>query len=70
MLEELREALIKAINSYPDLPLDCKYYVVADVFHEIDNLYHNALKNQKEVNPVDNTETQCKSDTERDKAEG
>ena len=69
MLEELREAIIKAINS-SELPLDCKYYVVADVFHEIDNLYHNALKNQKEVMGVDNTETESKPDSERNCSEG
>lgn len=69
MLEELRKAIIGVINS-SDLPLDCKYYVVADVFHEIDNLYHNALKNQKEVNGVDNTETESKPDSERNCSEG
>jgi len=69
MLEELREAIIKAINESP-LTLDCKYYVVADVFHEINNLYHNAIKQTKEASAGDNTENQCKSDTERDKAEG
>ena len=64
MLEQLREQLVAAINA-SELPLDCKRYVVADVFHEIDTLYHNALKNIKEVGNGDYTEAQSKSDTER-----
>ena len=68
-MEELRETIVKALNA-STLPLDCKYYVMADVFHEIDNLYHNALKQIKEASGVDNTEIDSKLDTERNKAEG
>ncbi len=64
-MENLRKAIVEAINKNP-LPLDCKYYVVADVYHEIDKLYHDALKNIKEVGKIDNSETESKSDTERD----
>lgn len=44
-MEELRIQLAELINN-SQLPFECKYYVLKDVFNEVNNLYRELL-NQK-----------------------
>jgi len=46
-MEELRESLINLINS-SQLPLDAKYYVLKDVFREVDKVYYDELRKLRE----------------------
>lgn len=48
-MEELREKIIALINE-AELPLDAKYYVLKDVFRDVDKTYYDKLKELKEVN--------------------
>lgn len=52
-MEELRESLINLINS-SQLPLDAKYYVLKDVFREVDKVYYDELKKLKEKEVSEN----------------
>lgn len=47
ILDQLREGLCAVINAY-DLPIDVKYYIVKDVFNEMQNLYNNYLMTPSE----------------------
>lgn len=52
-MEEFRESLINLINS-SQLPLDAKYYVLKDVFREVDKVYYDELKKLKEKEVSEN----------------
>lgn len=47
-MEELRESILKVINE-STLPLDAKYYVLKDVFRDVDKVYYDKLKELREV---------------------
>ncbi len=46
-MEELRKKIAELINN-SELPFECKYYVLKDVFNEVNNLYRELLKQQQE----------------------
>ena len=45
-MEELKNTLVKALNEN-QLPLDCKYYIVKDIFREIHELYYTELRRKE-----------------------
>ena len=51
MMEELREKIIKDINE-SKLSIECVYYLVKDLFREIEGQYANYIQIQKQQKNV------------------
>lgn len=52
-MEELKNAIMNVINASP-LPLDCKYYIIKDIYITVDRVYYDELKKLKEKGEKDN----------------
>ena len=46
-MEDLRDAILKVLND-SQLPLDAKYYVLKDVFRDVDKIYYDKLREVRE----------------------
>ncbi len=57
-MEELRKKLVKDLNE-SNLPLDCVYYLIKDLFRDIEGQYANSIQQQelakKEKSKTDNS---------------
>lgn len=51
-MEELRTKLIATIND-SNLPIECAYYILKDVFRELSDAYSQFLKNSSSDNEKD-----------------
>lgn len=60
-MEELRKQLADIINNN-ELPFEAKYYVVKDVFREVNDVYQSFLKQQEQQQ----TETEKISEEEQE----
>lgn len=61
-MEELRKQLVNIINN-TQLPVEAIYYVVKDVFREVDDVYQNILKNAEAVQNAENVEESADKQT-------
>lgn len=55
-MEEFREKLAEVFNT-SNLPFEAKFYVLKDVFNEVNNLYRDLLKQQPEKEEQQDEET-------------
>lgn len=57
-MEELREKLAEVFNT-SNLPFEAKYYVLKDVFNEVNNLYRELLEQERKntLNKIVETDT-------------
>lgn len=65
MMEEFRKQLVDIINA-SELPFEATFYVVKDVFREINDVYKDMLEKQKEEV---NKEQEAKEEDKKDEAE-
>lgn len=48
-MERLRRQLVKAFNE-SELPLEAKYYVIKDIYRDVEAAYHTKLLEMEENN--------------------
>ena len=46
-MEELKNDLVNALNGHEELPLAAKFYILKDVYRDVEALYYRSLQEQK-----------------------
>lgn len=50
-MEELKQKLLQVVNT-SNLPLEAIYYIVKDLFRDVDDAYQRALRQEKQQQKV------------------
>lgn len=67
-LNNLKNDLVNTINK-SNLPVGVLYYIVKDLFMDVQNAYEQALKNEREIakKNIDSIESNSKEETDKTK---